>query len=46
MKPKVHDIPEELDEWVAWVSLKSMNVEIDCLTKEQEKYLNEWREGT
>jgi adenosylhomocysteinase len=42
----VHEIPRELDEWVARVALKSMDVEIDRLTKEQEKYLNEWREGT
>ena len=46
MDAKVHEIPRELDEWVAWVALKSMEVEIDRLTKEQEKYLNEWREGT
>ncbi len=46
LSPKVHEIPEELDEWVAWVALDSMKVEIDCLTKGQEKYLNEWREGT
>jgi adenosylhomocysteinase len=46
MSPKVHEIPEELDEWVARVALKSMKVDIDRLTKGQEKYLNEWREGT
>jgi adenosylhomocysteinase len=46
MSPKVHEIPEELDEWVARVALKSMKVDIDRLTKGQERYLNEWREGT
>ena len=46
MAPKVHEIPRELDRWVALVALKSMKVEIDCLTKDQAKYLNEWREGT
>ena len=46
MDAKVHEIPKELDTWVARAALKSMEVEIDRLTKEQEKYLNEWREGT
>jgi adenosylhomocysteinase len=46
MAPKVHEISEELDRWVALVALRSMEVDIDRLTKDQAKYLNEWREGT
>lgn len=46
MKPGVHNIPNELDEWVARAALRSMDVKIDSLTKDQKKYLSEWREGT
>ena len=46
LKPGVHSIPKALDDWVAHAALRSMEVKIDSLTKEQKKYLSEWREGT
>jgi adenosylhomocysteinase len=46
LEPKVHELPRDLDEWVAWTALKSMGVRIDSLTDEQKRYLREWREGT
>ncbi|MEK6591287.1 MAG: adenosylhomocysteinase [Nitrospinota bacterium] len=46
LKPKVYNIPREIDEWVASLKLKSMGVEIDTLTDEQKKYLESWEMGT
>ncbi len=43
---KVHDVPIEIDEWVASLKLKSMGIEIDTLTEEQVKYLSSWEMGT
>ncbi len=46
LKPKVYDVPREIDAWVARLKLKSMGIEIDTLTPEQEKYLASWDMGT
>ncbi len=46
LEPKVYRVPEEIDRKVAKLKLESMGVRIDRLTKEQKKYLSEWREGT
>ncbi|MDP9111635.1 MAG: adenosylhomocysteinase [Candidatus Eremiobacteraeota bacterium] len=42
----VYDVPEHIDEEVAKLKLASMNVEIDTLTPQQEKYMASWSEGT
>jgi len=46
MAPKVHAVPREIDEKVAQLKLKSMDVSIDALTPKQRKYLASWTEGT
>jgi adenosylhomocysteinase len=46
LKPKVHPVPEEIDNEVGRLKLKAMNIAIDSLTKEQKKYLESWEEGT
>jgi adenosylhomocysteinase len=46
MKTKVYRVPKEIDELVASLKLKALNVEIDELTEEQKKYLSTWEEGT
>ena len=46
MLPGVYDVPKEIDERIASLKLKSMDIEIDKLTKEQIKYLKSWQEGT
>jgi len=46
LEPKVYSVPEEIDKEVARLKLQSMNIEIDALTPEQEKYLSSWEEGT
>jgi len=46
LEKKVHDVPHEIDEWVAKLKLESMGVSIDTLTPEQEDYLASWQLGT
>jgi len=46
MEPKVYDVPKEIDELVARLKLKGMNIEIDELTDEQKKYISSWETGT
>ena len=41
---KVYDVPEEIDNKVAYMKLKGMGIEIDKLTSEQEEYLKGWGE--
>ena len=43
---KVYFVPQEIEEWVATLKLKSMNVDYDELTPEQVKYLASWDMGT
>jgi len=42
----VHDVPNEIEDWVARLKLQSMNIAIDELTEEQKKYLASWEIGT
>lgn len=42
----VHEVPEEIDDWVSRLKLRTMGISIDTLTPEQEKYLAEWEMGT
>ncbi len=46
LENKVYTIPEELDQEIARLKLDAMGVVIDTLTPEQERYLNQWQEGT
>ena len=46
LEPKVYVLPEEIDEYISTLQLKTMEVEIDKLTPEQKKYLESWEEGT
>lgn len=46
MQNKVYIVPEDIDNKVAWIKLKTLGVEIDKLTEEQEKYMNSWQVGT
>jgi adenosylhomocysteinase len=43
---EVHRIPVDLDREIARLKLASMNVEVDTLTDEQERYLSSWDQGT
>jgi adenosylhomocysteinase len=43
---EVYRVPMEIDKAIAKLKLASMEVDIDELTAEQEKYLNSWEMGT
>jgi len=46
LEKKVYSVPEHIDREIARLKLKSMGIEIDTLTPEQEKYLSTWEMGT
>ncbi|MBC7190464.1 adenosylhomocysteinase, partial [Candidatus Aerophobetes bacterium] len=45
LERKVHQVPKEIDLEVAKLKLKSMNIQIDTLTREQVEYLSSWEMG-
>lgn len=42
LENKTYDVPEQIDVRVANILLKSKNMDIDKLTKDQENYINNW----
>ena len=46
LSPGVYPVPRETDDEVGRLKLKSMGIEIDSLTAEQQKYLDSWDQGT
>jgi adenosylhomocysteinase len=46
LSPMVYDIPREQDQEIALAKLRSMNVDIDILTQDQEAYLSGFSQGT
>jgi adenosylhomocysteinase len=46
LEKQVYVVPEEIDGEIARLKLETMGVVIDKLTKEQERYLASWQEGT
>lgn len=46
LENKVYSLPSKLDREIAYLKLISEGVSIDKLTKEQDKYLRSWKEGT
>ena len=42
----MHDVPEEIEHFVAQLKLETMELAIDELTPVQKKYLASWQEGT
>jgi adenosylhomocysteinase len=46
LEKAVYDVPKQIDEDIAALKLASMGVEIETLTKEQQKYLCSWEMGT
>ena len=43
LEKKLYTLPHEVDVKIAELKLKSMSIEIDTLTPEQEEYLNSWK---
>ena len=46
LAPGVYSVPEDIDQEIARLKLAAMEIEIDQLTAEQEKYLTSWEGGT
>jgi adenosylhomocysteinase len=46
LENRVITLPEEIDDEIAGLQLKAMDINIDELTPEQIEYLNSWEEGT
>jgi len=46
LKNQVYDISKEQDQEVGTIKLRTMNIGIDKLTEDQQKYLNSWEIGT
>jgi adenosylhomocysteinase len=46
LENKVYKVPQEIDDEIARLKLKSMGIKIDRLTKEQKDYLASWEMGT
>jgi adenosylhomocysteinase len=42
LENKLYTLPKAVDEQIAALKLKSMGIEIDSLTEEQQKYLSSW----
>ena len=42
----VHGVPPEIDQQVAKMKLAAMQITIDRLSDEQQRYLASWQEGT
>ena len=46
LEPRVYSVPRDIDRDIARLKLQAMDVKIDTLTGEQERYLSSWEEGT
>ena len=46
LEKKVYPVPPVIDKEISRLKLAGMGVNIDKLTKEQEKYLASWEMGT
>ncbi|MBI3811309.1 MAG: adenosylhomocysteinase [Nitrospirae bacterium] len=46
LERKVYPVPSAIDREIARLKLKGMGIQIDVLTKEQQKYLASWEMGT
>lgn len=46
LKPGLHVLSEEIDQYISSLQLGVMGLQIDKLTPEQKKYLDSWEEGT
>ena len=46
LENQVYSVPKPIDQDIARLKLASMNIHIDQLSAEQEKYLSSWNQGT
>ncbi|MCM8830900.1 MAG: adenosylhomocysteinase [Candidatus Omnitrophica bacterium] len=46
LEKKVYIVPQDIDNMIAMLKLKTMGIKLERLTAEQRKYLSSWRLGT
>ncbi|MBA3450374.1 MAG: adenosylhomocysteinase [Chloroflexia bacterium] len=46
LEPGVYSVPDDIDHEIARLKLAAMDIEIDTLSAEQERYLTSWEGGT
>jgi adenosylhomocysteinase len=46
LEPDVYSVPEDIDREIARMKLAAMEIEIDQLSAEQERYMTSWEGGT
>jgi adenosylhomocysteinase len=46
LEPDVYGVPEDIDREIARLKLAAMEIEIDQLSAEQERYMTSWEGGT
>ena len=46
LTPQVHSVPKATDEEVGRLKLQALGIRIDALTEEQQRYQENWEEGT
>ncbi len=46
LETKVYQVPKQIDDKIALLKLKSMNIKIDRLSSQQKRYLTSWELGT
>lgn len=46
MSCQVYRVPDDIDNEIATIKLRSLGIEIDSLTPEQYDYIHSWQEGT
>jgi adenosylhomocysteinase len=46
LENKVYPVPAEIDQQVARLKLEALNIHIDAMTAEQQKYVSSWEAGT
>jgi adenosylhomocysteinase len=46
LEPRVHDLPRDLDDWIARLKLAALGIALDTPSPRQLEYRNAWREGT
>jgi adenosylhomocysteinase len=46
LSPKVYNVPQEVEQYVAQHKLASMGITIDTLSEEQKRYMTGWEQGT
>jgi len=46
LQPQVYRVPDEIDQEIAQIKLKSLGITIDSLTVDQSNYVSGWKEGT